>query len=157
MTKRTFLDTGVLIAAYRADHSAHEAALKIIQDDSRAFVSSDLVKLELLPQAIHHKQTEELEFYNLFFNNVDVRNVDNNSLRDGAYQLASNYGLAACDAIHADTAINSSVAEFITTEKPTKPFFKIPPDKITSISIYQNKARPSRFRQFLLCCKKLFS
>lgn len=159
MTKRTFLDTGVLMAAFMAEKTEHEAALKIIQDDSREFVSSDLIKLELLPKAIYQNHVIEIEFYNLFFDNSEVIAVDTKSIRNGAYKLASKYGLAACDALHADTAITSSVDEFITTEKPTKPFFRIPAEVLSTISIYQKKAgqRSNIFRYFILRCKKIFT
>jgi hypothetical protein len=51
--KRTFLDTGVLIAAARGQDVASIAALNILDDQSREFVSSPFVKLEVLPKAVY--------------------------------------------------------------------------------------------------------
>lgn len=156
MTIRTYLDTGVLIAAYQGDHASHEAAIKIITEGAeREFVSSDLVKLELLPKALFNKRDEEFEFYNTFLSNVDVISLDPNSISDGAYKLSSQYGLAACDALHIHTAINSSVAEFITTEKKGKAFFRIPANILTSTTIHVPVKQKNIFDCLRSCFKVL--
>ena len=154
MTVRTYLDTGVLIAAYQGDHASHEVALKIIMESAeREFVSSDLVKLELLPKALFYRRADEFEFYNTFLSNVDVRVVDSNSISVGAFELSSKYGLAACDALHIHTAMNSSVTEFITTEKQGKAFFRIPANILTTTSIHVNiKPKNKGFLHCFLAC-----
>lgn len=48
---RTFLDSGVLLAAWRGDSLA-APALALLGDDARVFVTSQLVRLELLPKTI---------------------------------------------------------------------------------------------------------
>lgn len=70
--KRTYLDSGVLIAAIRGVEPIAQKALEILDDPDREFVSSMFVKLEVLPKAVYHKQTIEQEFYTTFFNNVKV-------------------------------------------------------------------------------------
>jgi hypothetical protein len=42
---------------------------------------------------------------------------------DKAIVLASDYGLSAMDSLHVATAIEGKADEFLTFEKPTKPFF----------------------------------
>ena len=65
--KRTFLDAGVLIAAARGNDTASTAALEILDDQSREFVSSPFVKLEVIPKAVYNGKTNEAEFYEAFF------------------------------------------------------------------------------------------
>ena len=65
--KRTFLDAGVLIAAARGQDTASIAALNILDDPSREFISSPFVKLDVLPKAVYNGKTNEAEFYEVFF------------------------------------------------------------------------------------------
>jgi len=66
--KRTYLDSGVLIAVIRGVEPIAQKALEILDDPEREFVSSMFVKLEVLSKAVYHKQTIEQEFYTTFFN-----------------------------------------------------------------------------------------
>ena len=63
----TYLDTGVLIAAFRGENIIAEKALVILEDAQRLFISSDILKLELLPKPTFHKKELELSFYRAFF------------------------------------------------------------------------------------------
>jgi hypothetical protein len=47
---RTFLDAGVLIAAYRGERQLRENALRLLADGDRLFVASVFLELELLPK-----------------------------------------------------------------------------------------------------------
>jgi len=58
--KRTFIDAGVLIAAARGRDAPSMSALEILDDQSREFVSSPFVELEVLPKAIFLSGAEEL-------------------------------------------------------------------------------------------------
>ena len=60
--KRTFVDTGVLIAAARGSPSVAAAAMKILADPEREFASSVFVQLETLPKAVYFRRSEELRF-----------------------------------------------------------------------------------------------
>jgi len=60
---RTYLDAGVLIAAARGKAHLATKALDILDDPNRQFVSSVFLKLEVLPKAVYHKNTSEVEFY----------------------------------------------------------------------------------------------
>jgi len=53
--KRTFLDTGVLIAAALRTEETALQALQILDDPDREFVSSIFVKLEVLPKTIYSR------------------------------------------------------------------------------------------------------
>ncbi len=47
--KRTFVDSGVLIAAARGNEDVARQAMAVLDDPEREFASSPLVKLEVLP------------------------------------------------------------------------------------------------------------
>jgi len=46
---RTFLDSGVLLTAWRGKECCDQA-LAVMEDESREFCTAQLVKLELLPK-----------------------------------------------------------------------------------------------------------
>jgi len=60
----------------------------------------------------------------------------NTALVEKAIALASEYDLSPCDALHLSAAIEAQVDEFITTEKPTKPFFRVQELDFQIISLY---------------------
>jgi hypothetical protein len=64
---RTFLDSGVLIAAFKGAPQLREIALQILEDPDRVFLTSPFVRLEMLPKAIFNKQVNETRFYEQFF------------------------------------------------------------------------------------------
>lgn len=55
MTTRTFLDSGVLIDAFRGSAALAAAAIRILNDRDRVFLTSELVRLEVLPKALFHR------------------------------------------------------------------------------------------------------
>jgi hypothetical protein len=59
---RTFLDSGVLIAAARATGALGTRALAFFNDSERVFVSSDFVRLEIFPKAIYNKKPHFIGF-----------------------------------------------------------------------------------------------
>jgi predicted nucleic acid-binding protein len=133
---RTYLDTGVLIRAFQVGAKNEEQASDIINDSNREFVISDILKLELIPKATFHKQKDEVAFYEAFFENAILSVEISSTLITKAIDLASKYDLAPCDALHLSAAIEAQVDEFITTEKPTKPFFQVSKLDFQIISLY---------------------
>ena len=63
---RTFLDSGVLLTAWRGETLA-AAALSIMADDAREFVTSQMVRLELLPKPRFERRPLEVQFYESHF------------------------------------------------------------------------------------------
>jgi hypothetical protein len=53
--KRTFIDTGVLIAAARGQNDVAVRAMAILDDPNREFASSIFVKLEVLLSEVHRQ------------------------------------------------------------------------------------------------------
>ncbi|OCQ99146.1 hypothetical protein BCD64_22865 [Nostoc sp. MBR 210] len=68
--KKTYIDSGVLITAFRGVESISIRANSILNDENREFVSSQFVKLEVLPKAIYNQLQNETDFYETLFNAV---------------------------------------------------------------------------------------
>lgn len=60
--KKTYVDSGVLINAFRGTTEVSIKATQVLDDPHREFASSPFVQLETLPKAIYNKQQEEGEF-----------------------------------------------------------------------------------------------
>jgi predicted nucleic acid-binding protein len=131
---KTFLDSGVLLTAWRGRDA--EAALAVMEDPDREFFTSQLVKLELLPKPTFFKQEAEIEFYQTHFRGAKGEEALSRELGKEADALARQYGIAAVDALHVAAAIRQGAQEFITAEKPGKPMFRV--RSITVKSIYGN-------------------
>ena len=116
---RTFLDSGVLIAAARSLDPDGERALKFLEEPNRVFLTSPFVHLEVVPKAIFFRKQMERSFYDKYFQNaVWFREVD--KIEVAAQTEAARAGLGAMDALHLAAAHLSRADEFITTEKPGK-------------------------------------
>jgi len=122
---RTFLDTGVLLTAYKAGRPESDLALRFFEDPTRELVLSKLVRLETIPQASYHKRREEIEFYEACFQCVSIWIEVDQNLVAKAERLASKYGLHAIDALHVAAAVQAGAQEFITTERTTKPLYRV--------------------------------
>ena len=118
---RTFLDSGVLIAAARSLAPDGERALKFLDDPNRVFLASPFVHLEVVPKAIFFKKRLERSFYDKYFKNaVWFRDVDKIEL--AAQTEAAKAGLGAMDALHLAAAHLSRADELVTTRSRTRPF-----------------------------------
>ncbi len=131
--KITFIDSGVLITAARGVGEDSEKALEILADSSREFASSEFIKMEVMPKAIYNRKTAEAEFYESFFSAVTYWANDIEKVIQDAYNIACQYGLAAMDALHVAAALSVGAEEFVTTEKKTKPMFRVSSIKVISI------------------------
>jgi len=131
--KITYIDSGVLVSATDGASSIAEKALEILGDSQREFASSEFVKLEVIPKAVYHKQTEEAEFYEEFFSDVTHWAIDLAQIVQDAHQIASQYGLAAMDALHVAAALSVSAEELVTTEKRTKPMYRVTSINVVSL------------------------
>ena len=136
---RTFLDSGVLLTAWRGKECC-EQALTVMEDESREFCTAQLVKLELLPKPAFFKQKLETEFYGTYFAQVRHEEPLSEDLGNEALALASAHGIAAADALNLCAALRLGAEEFITSEKPGKPMFSVP--RIRVISLHSLKSPP---------------
>jgi len=120
---RTFLDSGVLLAAVRSAGPDRERALRLLEDSERTFITSPFVHLELVPKAVYHKKRLELRFYEEYFRAAEwCRDLE--GIAAVAEREAAKSGLSAMDALHVAAAHLAAADEFITTERPEKPLFR---------------------------------
>jgi hypothetical protein len=131
---RSFLDAGVLIAAARGIGDIPARAHVILDDPERSFVTSEYIRMEVLPKALYHRQHQEALLYEMFFSRAVQIVPASASLLSHAYTEACAYGLAALDALHIAAAKFSGAEEFITTERTTKPLFRVTGLTITTIA-----------------------
>jgi len=64
---KTFIDASLLIAAARGNQDISDRALEVLDDPGRSYVTSDFVRLEVLPKAVFHQREAEVHFYRTFF------------------------------------------------------------------------------------------
>jgi hypothetical protein len=132
---RTFLDAGVLIAAARGRGIIAVRSHTILDDPERSFVTSDYIRMEVLPKALYHRQSQEVLLYERFFSRAVQIVPPSVSLMQQAYTEACTFGLAALDAFHLAAAKFSGAEEFITTERPTTPLFRVTGIVIKTITL----------------------
>ncbi len=122
--RRTFVDSGVLIAAARGTDRTSQSAFTILDDPERQFASSVLVQLETIPKATYLRRDAERKFYQDFFNRVSAWAVFDLKLAEIALVAACQAGLHAIDARHIAAAYQTRCEEFVTTEKLNKPMHR---------------------------------
>lgn len=132
--KVAYIDSGVLINAFRGVNEVSIKATQVLDDSTRCFATSIFVQLETLPKATYNRQIAEVEFYETFFEAVTVWAKNLNAIIKIAEHLAKVYGLAAMDALHVAAAISINADEFVTTEKVTKPMHRVTEIQVTSIA-----------------------
>jgi predicted nucleic acid-binding protein len=132
---RTYIDSDVLIHAFRADDPNKSGrALDVIADIKRQIITSDYLKLELLPKAIFVKRISEAEYYNTVFASSEII-PSSDQIVSKALEIGCQCGLGAMDALHVASAIYGNADELITFERETKPYFRAAVHlKITSLS-----------------------
>lgn len=116
---RTFLDSGVLIAAFNSPPHLSELALQMLEDPNRLFLTSPFVRLEVLPKAIFNKQAAEARFYESFFARAIVAR-DLAAIFTLGEKEAATSGVGSMDSLHVADAHLLKAHKFVTTEKPGK-------------------------------------
>jgi predicted nucleic acid-binding protein len=129
----TYIDSGVLIFAAKGTTAAAALALPFLGDPGREYVTSDYVRLEVLPKATFHKRTEEVEFYNLFFTTTSRSIPTSEALLEYALEEACKTGIHGLDAVHIACAVFAGAEEFITSEKTNRPIHRTNLVKMVSI------------------------
>jgi predicted nucleic acid-binding protein len=132
---RTFVDASMLIAGIRGQPDQIERVIATLDDAQREFLSSNFVRLEVLPKALFHGQDDEVTFYEQFFRNVVEYADISTELVNSAFTLASRWNLNAVDALHVASALQLGADELITTERPTPPLSRVNEPGLTIVSI----------------------
>ena len=129
----TYIDSGVLIFAAKGTTDAAALALPFLGDPNREYVTSDYVRLEILPKATFHKRVAEVEFYELFFEGTTRSIPTSAALLAYALDEACKTGIHGLDAVHLACAVFAGAAEFITSEKTNRPIHRTKLVKVVSI------------------------
>jgi predicted nucleic acid-binding protein len=116
---RTFLDSGVLIAAFKGAPQLRELALRVLEDPDRVFLTSPFVRLEVLPKAIFNAQADEKRFYEQFFARAEFA-PDLTAIFEIGEKEAAQSGAGSFDSLHLAAAHLLRADEFLTTEGPRK-------------------------------------
>jgi predicted nucleic acid-binding protein len=130
---RTFLDSGILISATTGRDALFDRAWDILDDPERVFLTSDFVRLEVLPKAHYFHHQDEVDFYEIFFTEFAQVVPVSEVLMTQAYLEAQNAGLGALDALHVAAAKISGAEELVTTERLTTALFRVVGLRITTI------------------------
>ena len=129
----TYVDSSVLIAAFRGTSPASASANTLLADAARRFVTSDFVQLEVLPKATFHRHPTEIDFYNLFFANVHLWVRTTSALIRLALLRGGEFGLSAAGTLHVAAAEVAGADELVTTEKRDKPLPRVTSVRVVSI------------------------
>lgn len=138
----TYIDSGVLIFAAKGTTSAASLALPFLADPGREYITSDYVRLEILPKAVFHKRTAEVEFYNVFFATTTRTIPTSEALLEYALDEACKTGIHGIDALHIACAVFAGAKEFITSEKPGRPIHRTKLVKTVSIFPVETTKKP---------------
>jgi predicted nucleic acid-binding protein len=120
---RTFLDSGVLIAAYGARPELKTPALAVLKDPDRIFLTSPFVRHEVCPKALFNKRRLEYRFYREYFRHAVMFN-DVRLILERASRESAKSGVSAMDSLHLAAAHLFRADEFITTENPQKSIYR---------------------------------
>lgn len=131
---KSFIDSSILLAGWRGAANLRIKALTILSDPHRQFISSKFVRLEVRPKAVFHKNTNEISFYDAFFENVGVWSDDAAQTIEKAILVAETHGLNGMDALHIAAAIIAGADEFVTAERSNSPLSRVKQLKIISIN-----------------------
>jgi len=96
---RTFLDAGVLIAAYGTQRPYTNVALEVLRDPHRIFLSSPFVRHEVCPKALFNRRQQEYRFYLEYFQSTAMFN-DVRLILERAGHEAARSGVGAMDSLH---------------------------------------------------------
>ncbi len=129
-----FVDSNVLIAAARGVNPVAERAYAVLSDAALRFVSSPLVRLEVLPKAHFFDRTGEVNFYRTYFNQVEMWVPLDAEIVERALDEALRHGLGAVDALLLVSAASVGVELFVTTEVKSKPLHRTDLLKVVTLS-----------------------
>jgi hypothetical protein len=107
--------------------------LSFLYDPLREYVTSDYVKIELLPKAVFHKNDDEKQFYEEFFKSSSMYVPNSDDLLALAIDEGGKTGMSGLDAIHVACAVVAGAEELIMAEKITKPIHRANGVKVISI------------------------
>jgi predicted nucleic acid-binding protein len=126
----TFVDSGILIEAYRSVGPLAAPVLALLTDPDRPFVTSDFVRLEVRSTPAFFGRATEVAFYRGLFRR---RDTITKALVRRAQQRAESFGLSAVDALHVAAAEIAGADELVTIERRTSPLARVTSVRVVSM------------------------
>lgn len=120
----TYIDSGVVIEAYRVVGPVGSLADAVLNDPNRTFITSEFVRLEILPKPAYHRRQDEVAYCNRYFARARFVGITD-VLIQHAMLRAEMFGLNGMDALHIAAAEIGGAAEFVTTERATSPLLRV--------------------------------
>ena len=74
--RRTFLDSCTVIAAFKTTRPFHEKAIALLRDDTRDFLATSLVELELSQPQHFEEGKPEADFYTDYLENIVTERME---------------------------------------------------------------------------------
>lgn len=124
--RRVYIDANVWIEVVQGASENARRALQLLDDPNTRAVISHAVLLETLPKPRFHRRNEQVEVLEALFACAEECMPESSAWMALALRLAGEYDLSPMDALHAACALIAGVDEFVTLEKPGKPFFRVP-------------------------------
>ena len=123
-----------MIAAVRGEKAIADLALSYLFDPLREYVTSDYLKVELLPKCTYYRYHDERAFYQEFFKSSAIHVPSSDDLLALAIEEGGKTGISGIDAIHVACALVAEAVELITAEKIRKPIHRAPGLAVISIN-----------------------
>jgi predicted nucleic acid-binding protein len=133
--RTTYPDANVILYVFSENEIRMQRARAIFEDMTRTLVTSDYLWLETMPKMIYSKRDAQVKYTKGLFRRSKCVPLSD-AIVTQAKELAATYGLAGMDALHVACAISGGAGELVTFEKPTKPFFRVPPNVLRITSLY---------------------
>lgn len=112
----TYLDANVIIRLLEGEPNV-VTALRNVVDQDDAFCTSEISLIECRCKPMRDRNDSLLEIYDAFFSSPSVTLISvDREIVDAATSLRAEWNLRTPDAIHAASAIRSSVDRFLTAD-----------------------------------------
>lgn len=133
-TRRVYVDSGVLIAACRAQEPviAQRAAAELDAEDVE-FLYSPIVKLETLPLPTRNRYTEQVQWYKEFFEEAIEVPCDADAQQAAVDWACDGNGLGTGDALHVAAALSAGADELLTAESEDSQIMRTRAIKVRTI------------------------
>lgn len=138
--RRIYIDSNIWIEAVQGVSDNAVAALQLLDDPDTRAVISDGVLLETLPKPCFHRRHDQVEVLEALFTCAEKCTPESSEWMALALSLAGEHDLSPMDALHAACALIAGVDEFVTLEKPGKPFFRVPELRARSFYVEGERA-----------------
>jgi hypothetical protein len=122
-----------LIAAARGTQPFAGKALALLEDSQREFITSEYLRMEILPKPIFFRMVEEVALYEEFFRSASLLLPFHTEHLQQSFEVACRFGLSAFDALHLTAATVSGYQELLTWEWPTSPLFRATSIRVVSL------------------------